>query len=122
MAKRARGASGRPGQRRSTQRSSNRPQPRPQTRPATSAAVGRPASPEGVGEAELTAVDSPAERAAPTARGRTRGPSASFEDSAAQEYAYVAADVRRIALVGGSLFAVLIALFILIEVLGVIHL
>jgi hypothetical protein len=79
-------------------------------------------SPGGVDEAERDAVDAPAEGAAPAARGRTRGPSASFEGSAAQEYAYVAADVRRIAVVGGSLFAVLIALFILIEVLGVIHL
>ncbi len=60
-------------------------------------------------------------RPAPAARGRTRTSSAVFEESAAQEYAYVAADVRRIAIVGGGLFAILIALFLLIEVFGVIH-
>jgi hypothetical protein len=39
-----------------------------------------------------------------------------------QEYAYVVRDVRRILTVGGSLVGVLLVLFILIEVLGVIHL
>jgi hypothetical protein len=50
------------------------------------------------------------------------GPSASFAESAAQEYAYVASDVRRIALVGGGLFVTLIVLFLLIQVVGVVHL
>jgi hypothetical protein len=116
MAKRARGASGRPGQRRSIQRSAGRPQ----TRPAPASAAARPPSPELVDEVTADAAGAPVERPAPTSRGRTRAPSASFEDSAAQEYAYVAADVRRIAVVGGSLFAILLALFILIEVVGVI--
>ena len=39
-----------------------------------------------------------------------------------QEYTYVVRDVRRIATVGGSLLVVLIVLYILIEVVGVIHL
>ncbi len=64
----------------------------------------------------------PESRPGRAAAARGRGTSASFETSAAQEYAYVAHDVRRIAVIGGSLFAVLIALFLLIEVLGVIHL
>jgi hypothetical protein len=38
--------------------------------------------------------------------------------SAAQEYAYVARDVRRIALVGGGLVAFLIGLFVLVQVTG----
>jgi hypothetical protein len=73
-----------------------------------------------VDEPAADVAEASAERPAGSSRGRTRTTSASFEDSAAQEYAYVAADVRRIAIVGGSLFAVLIALFVLIEVLGVI--
>lgn len=38
-----------------------------------------------------------------------------------QEYAYVVRDVRRIVTVGGSLLGVLVGLYIVIEVLGVIH-
>lgn len=38
-----------------------------------------------------------------------------------QEYAYVVRDVRRIVTVGGSLVGVLIALYVIIEVLGIIH-
>ncbi len=43
-------------------------------------------------------------------------------ESAAVEYAYVTADVRRIGLVAGVLFGVLILLFVLIDVIKVIHL
>jgi hypothetical protein len=39
-----------------------------------------------------------------------------------QEYTYVVRDVRRIATVGGSLIVVLIALYFLIEVVGVVRL
>lgn len=115
MAKRARGAGGRPGQRRSNQRSANRAQNRP-----AAPTAARAASPAPVDEPAADFAEASAERPAGSSRGRTRTTSASFEDSAAQEYAYVAADVRRIAIVGGSLFAVLIALFVLIEVVGVI--
>ena len=116
MAKRARGAGGRPGQRRSNQRSANRPQNRPAAAPtaARSASLAPADAPSG------DVAEAAAERPPGSSRGRTRTTSASFEDSAAQEYAYVAADVRRIAVVGGSLFAVLIAVFVLIEVVGVI--
>ena len=38
-----------------------------------------------------------------------------------QEYAYVVRDIRRIVTVGGSLVGVLLVLYILIEVVGVIH-
>jgi hypothetical protein len=77
------------------------------------------------GTVEAAAEAGPARepRPSPSPRTRTRGAaSASFSESAAQEYAYVASDVRRIALVGGGLFAALIILFVLIEVLGVVHL
>ena len=70
----------------------------------------------------VEATETAAPRSAAPARTRSRASSSVFEESAAQEYAYVASDVRRIAIVGGSMFAVLIALFVLIEVLGVIHL
>ncbi len=115
MAKRARGGGRRPGQRRATQRTGPRPAPVP-ARPAAAAPA-----PEFVDVAVET-TDTAAPRSTAPARTRSRASSSSFEDSAAQEYAYVASDVRRIAIVGGSMFAVLIALFILIEVLGVIHL
>lgn len=38
-----------------------------------------------------------------------------------QEYAYVVRDVRRILTVGGSLVGVLLVLWLLIEVIGIIH-
>jgi hypothetical protein len=116
MAKRARGAR-RPGQRRSIQRTG------PRTAPRQAAAPEPSAAPALATDAATTApVDEVAPRTGPGLRARARGgPSASFAESAAQEYAYVASDVRRIALVGGSLFATLIVLFVLIEVAGVIR-
>ena len=111
MAKRARGAGHRPGQRRAMQRSGTRPA-QPSSRSET---------PQSSGSEALATSGPAAEVPAPTARARNRVSSVSFEESAAQEYAYVASDVRRIALVGGSLFIVLIVLFVLIEVLGIVH-
>jgi hypothetical protein len=52
-------------------------------------------------------------------RTRSRA-SATFTASAAQEYAYVVSDVRRIILVGGSLVGVILVLFLLVDVLHVI--
>jgi len=49
---------------------------------------------------------------APRMRAR---PSGTFVASAAQEYAYVRSDLRRIAVIGGSLFGVLLVLFVVIE-------
>jgi hypothetical protein len=40
---------------------------------------------------------------------------------AADEYRYVARDVRRIALIGGSMFIILAVLFIVLEVIGAGH-
>jgi len=129
MAKRARGG-GRPGQRRALQRSGPRPASRPSAAPRPTGSSRPAAVPERevpstalALDVEVADADAAAEpRPAPSGRARTRGgPSASFAESAAQEYAYVASDVRRIALVGGSLFIVLIVLFVLIEVLGIVH-
>jgi hypothetical protein len=53
------------------------------------------------------------------ARTRSRA-SSTFAASAAQEYAYVVSDVRRIILVGGSMVGVIFVLFVIIDVLHLI--
>jgi hypothetical protein len=58
-------------------------------------------------------------RAAP-ARSRAR-PSSLLAAKAATEYVYVAQDVRRIVVVGGALFAVMLLLWVLIVVAKVIR-
>lgn len=116
MAKRARGASGRPGHRRANQRSAARSASTPSARPAPSVP-----SPAATGDAPDQVVES-LDRSARSPRGRTRSASTSFSDSAAQEYAYVTADVRRIGTIAGALFATLAILFLLIDVLKIIHL
>jgi hypothetical protein len=128
MAKRARGTT-RPGQRRPIQRA---------TRPAPGTPVAPPAGLsaaeiEAAGEleaklvatdrAEQAAVGRRAERARVTEEGlgavRRPGGSGRLAVEAAEEYRYVARDVRRIALIGGSMFGILAVLYILIEVVGV---
>lgn len=126
MAKRARG-SHRPGQRAPLQRST-RPSARPSTAPASAAGAAvapRPASltpQEEARAAELEAQIVADERAAEDARrirterdrGRGSAPEPAARNSlavtAAEEYAYVGRDVRRITLIGGSLIILLIAL------------
>jgi hypothetical protein len=51
------------------------------------------------------------------ARSRSAQPSGLLAARAAQEYGYVARDVRHIGVVGGGLFATLLVVFVLIEVL-----
>jgi len=128
MAKRARGTT-RPGQRRPIQRV---------TRPAT----GRPpdVAPEGLSaaeisraaelEAELVAAERPepptpgrsSERAQPATVSavspRRAGASGRLAVETAEEYRYVARDVRRIAIVGGSMFVILAILYIVLVVAG----
>jgi hypothetical protein len=58
----------------------------------------------------------PGSRPAP----RPCSPSGLLAARAAQEYAYVARDVRHIAVVGGGLLIVLLVLYVLVEVLGII--
>ena len=123
MAKRARG-SVRPGQRRPIDR-----------RPAsTSSAAPRPA---GLSQAELERAEQlekellAQEKAAELARTRsvrrvaTRDlaeptTSLSFAAQEAKEYAYVARDVKDIVRIASLLFAILFALWILIDVTGII--
>jgi hypothetical protein len=119
MTKRARGTS-RPGQRRPTQRVGTRP-----ARP--SASVEPTVAPASYAETPATAADGTGATATPAVEARTteslrpRRASGAFTASAAQEYAYVVKDVRRIAVVAGSLFAVMLVLFVLIDVLHVIR-
>lgn len=135
MAKRARGTTTRPGQRRPIQR--------PATRPGSSAAQAAPISatrPEVPSilsvsltaeeeaqaaklEAAIVAQEQRAEssprrfqRGAPEVAVRT---SSGLATSAANEYAYVARDVRRVAIVGGSLVGLLLALWVVVQVTGI---
>jgi hypothetical protein len=136
MAKRSRGTS-RPGQRPATRRAT-----RPAGRPAAQADASRAAGSLTTTEdptttTAATAAEMPAEagidttgRARPRDKFRASGQASTaarpqsglLAAKAAQEYQYVVRDVRRIAMVGGGLVAVLAVLFVLIDVLGVIQL
>ena len=117
MAKRSRGSTSRPGQRPPLQRQA----PRPTTPPVAATVVARPAGltdEEEARAAQLEAAIVAEERQAETATKTARAPrpepvarSSSLEVSAADEYAYVARDIRRIALVGGSLVTFLLILW-----------
>ncbi len=122
MAKRARGTTSRPGQRAPLRPSSP-------ARPA--GVVARPATltdAEEARAAELEAQIVAAEKAAETAQRRTRTRRDSGEGAsvlsgsiavrAADEYRYVARDMRRIALIGGGLTALLILLWIVTTAVG----
>jgi len=135
MAKRARGAN-RPGQRAPLRRSSAaRPPltvpPLPPVANTLSTAPPASLTDEEVAraaeiEARLVAAEQSAEEAA---RRQTRGRrpverqapvrAGSIALSASQEYAYVARDVRRIALIGGSMIALLIGIWIVTQVTGI---
>jgi hypothetical protein len=136
MAKRVRGSTSRPGQRRPLQR----PAVRPQTRPAAPvASVATPTSAEPRSDelteaeearaAQLEAAIVAEERQAEASKRRARTarsvdaeaarPGSSLAISASEEYAYVARDVRRIAIVGGSLTAILLGLWALSHIAGV---
>jgi hypothetical protein len=127
MAKRTRGSTSRPGQRPPLQR-----QPVRRSAPAPSATttpVARPAGltpQEEARAAELEAAIVADERQAQEQVHQTKAARVSpaprmastLESSAASEYAYVARDVRRIAIVGGSLFAIMIGLWIVSQLVG----
>lgn len=130
MAKRSRG-SARPGQRRPTHRPS-RPSAAPASQPRRSDGLTEA---EMARAAELEAQLVEEERAAEDARRRTRDRGRNRNDEpaprsreaamigarAAEEYAYVVRDVRRIAAVGGGLLAVLGVLYVAIEVLELVR-
>jgi hypothetical protein len=125
MAKRARGTTTRPGQRRPIQR--------PPVRPAAAAPLVAPrpttlTAEEEARAAELEAAIVAEEQAAETNR-RVRQqrpasevaprPASSLAVAASNEYAYVARDVRRIVLVGGSLGALLAVLWVVVQFTGI---
>jgi len=122
MAKRARGTTSRPGQRAPLRASAP-------ARPAT--AVPRPTSltaEEEARAAELEAQIVAAEKAAETAQRRTRSRRDSGDVSvlggsiavrAAQEYTYVARDMRRILVIAGGLTLFLIGLWLVTTIAGI---
>jgi hypothetical protein len=125
MAKRARGTTTRPGQRRPTKRPPARPSvapPRIEPRPATLTEDEEARAAQL--EAAIVAEEQAAEAARQTRPQRTGGglaprPMSSLAVAAGNEYAYVGRDVRRIAKVGGTLVGVLAALWIVVQVTGV---
>lgn len=127
MAKRVRGSSTRPGQRPRLQRSA---QPRaridsPPTKPSTTLTPAEEARAAEL-EAQIVAAEREAEVAAGRARERSRRqaePEArvrpgSIAVRAREEYAYVSRDVRRLVIIGGSLIALLIALWVVLQATG----
>jgi hypothetical protein len=128
MAKRVRGSTTRPGQRPPLQRQATRPAP-PKT--AVAPVAPRPDTLTDAEEARAAELEAAilAEERQTEAASRSRASRAATADeparatsnlaiSAADEYAYVARDVRRIALVGGSLILLLVVLWVIAHVTG----
>ncbi len=133
MAKRARGTT-RPGQRAPLQRGPARPAGAAAVPGAAAAAIPRPATLTAAEEAraaELEAQIVAEERAAEQVQRRTRdrarrpadsgapAASGSLSVRAAEEYSYVVRDVRRIAVIGGGLVALLIGFWVVVEATGI---
>lgn len=133
MAKRARGTT-RPGQRAPLQRSSAAARP-PLATPPLSSPTATPRPPTLTDEEEARAAEIEArlvaaERSAEEAAQRqVRGRRAAAEREAplrtgsisaraSEEYAYVIRDIRRIALIGGSLLILLILIWVLTQATG----
>ena len=135
MAKRTRGSTSRPGQRRPIQRPATRP-----ARPASPvASVASPASVEPRSDelteaeearaAQLEAAIVAEERQAEASKRRARAsrtvdseaarPATTLSVSAAEEYAYVARDIKRIAILGGSLMLFLLGLWAITHFAGI---
>lgn len=128
MAKRVRGSSTRPGQRARMQRRAAAA-PRPTTEPTRSPSMSLTAAEEARAaelEAEILASERAAETTITRARERARRPvetevrvrSGSIAERASREYAYVARDVRKIAVIGTSLIALLFAIWIVVQATG----
>jgi hypothetical protein len=128
MAKRTRG-SNRPGQRRADRHAPARPQTRPASRPAGALSEAEEARAAEL-ESQIVAQERAAQagqtrardraRATETARPGRPGGQGLLAARAAEEYAYVVRDVRRILVVGGGLVAALAALYVLIDVAHVV--
>jgi hypothetical protein len=127
MAKRVRGSSTRPGQRARIQRSGPRPaRPTPTvtTRPPTLTPEeeARAAELEAQIVAEERASDAELQRSRERTRRSSEGVTpvrtGSIASAAAHEYDYVARDVRRIAIVGGSMIGLLLGLWAVTQITG----
>ena len=135
MAKRVRGSSTRPGQRARLQRSSTT-RPTDGAASTTSAAGAATVRPTGLTseeearaaelEASILAEEKAAEATAKRDRERARRPAAeshvrtgTLAQEAAGEYAYVARDIRRLTIIGGSLVGILIGLWVVVQVTGI---
>jgi hypothetical protein len=140
MAKRARGSSTRPGQRAPIQRTSTRP-PSPTTAatPPTPSTDDDPLAETALGayggqssltdadlaraatlEAQIVAQEKAADAAKqPKTRAVVPRATSTLAASAADEYAYVSRDIRRITLIGGGLIAFLLGLWVFAQVTGV---
>jgi hypothetical protein len=128
MAKRVRGTTSRPGQRAPLQRgTAARPplaSPVPAARPATLTDEEEARAAEL--EARILAAERSEEEAArrrdrgrrTAIEGQTPGRAGSIALRAADEYAYVSRDLRRILLIGGSLLAILIGIWIVVQLTG----
>jgi hypothetical protein len=127
MAKRVRGSSTRPGQRARLQRAATQRArvEGPLAEPSTSLTPAEEARAAEL-EAQIVAAEREAEVAAGRARERSRRPAeqearvkpGSIAVRAQEEYAYVSRDVRRLVLIGGSLIALLIGLWVVIQATG----
>jgi hypothetical protein len=127
MAKRVRGSSTRPGQRARLQRATTQRArvEGPPTKPSTTLTPAEEARAAEL-EAQIVAAEREAEVAAGRARERSRRPAepdarvraGSIAIRANEEYAYVSRDVRRLVIIGGSLIAVLIGLWVVIQATG----
>ena len=125
MAKRSRGSTSRPGQRPPLQRQAARPAaaaapvvaPRPDT--LTDAEEARAAELEASILAEEKAAEAARKRSTPSRSvdAPVRSTS-SIEIAAAQEYAYVARDVKRIAIVGGGMILILLGIWLVVHLTG----
>jgi hypothetical protein len=130
MAKRTRG-SNRPGQRRPDRNSPARQQPRPAGRPTQSLSAAEEARAAEL-ESEIVAQERVAQQPMGRSRDRSRplevGPTgrprgqSPLAVRAAEEYGYVSRDVRRIVRVGGSMVAILLVFFVMIDILHVVTL
>jgi hypothetical protein len=128
MAKRQRAV--RPGQRRPTTKTA----PKPVATAATPApATGLTAADEARAaelEAQIVAADKSAASSSERSRSRKSDPEAArgrtkesglLATRATAEYAYVQADIRRIVIVAGALFVLMIAIWLVLNVAGVLH-
>ncbi|MGZ6265897.1 MAG: hypothetical protein ACXWN4_03210 [Candidatus Limnocylindrales bacterium] len=128
MAKRTRG-SHRPGQRHADRRGPARPQSRPPSRPSGGLSAEEEARAAEI-ESQIVAQERAVEAGRARSRERTRGAEVErpgrargqglLAARAAEEYAYVVRDVRRIVTIGGTMAAALAVIFVLVNVLHVV--